>query len=182
MSDMLIASYLDRRMSEADREQFENHLAECEDCRRAVIEARSLMKQVRPTWRMNTVVGVLAAALIFVVVDLKVQHRNDLAAPASTRAVQPVGSAITPYGPIGEVARAGLRFVWSPLANAISYRLSLVDANSQPVWSTAAADTSIALPPSVSLRVGENYFWSVDALASDGATRSTGLHEFHVIR
>jgi hypothetical protein len=176
---MLIANYLDRRMSDADREQFENHLAECGECRRAVIEARSLINRVRPPWRVNAVVGVLAAALIIVAIDLKVQRRSDFS-PEPTRAAATTDAGITPYGPLGDVPRTSLRFVWSPLPSAISYKLVLVDANSQPLWSTAAADTSIALPSSVSLHAGENYFWGVDALASDGTTHTTGLHEFRI--
>jgi anti-sigma factor RsiW len=179
VSDMLIASYLDRRMSDADREQFENHLAECQVCRSAVIEARSLLHRLRPPWRVNAIVGVLAAALIVVAIDLKVQQRNDLSGEP-TRAAATTAATITPYGPIGDVRRTGLRFVWSSLPNAISYKVVLVDANSQPLWSSAAADTSIALPPSVSLLVGENYFWGADALASDGTTHTTGLHEFRI--
>ena len=164
MTDPLIASYLDRRISDVDRERFENHLAECPECRRALIDAESLLKRVRPAWRRNAVVALVAAAFVFVAVDLKVQRRNDLAA----------------YGPSGEVTRSGLRFVWSPLPGVISYKILLVDASSQPVWSAAAADTMIAPPATVTLHVGETYLWAVDALASDGTTHSTGFHEFRL--
>lgn len=179
MTDMLIASYLDRRMSDPDRALFENHLAECPECRRAVIEADSLIKRVRPPWRNNAIVGLVAAALVLVAVDLTVQHTGE---PTTTRAVHAADSGLTAYGPTGDVPRSGLRFVWSPLAGAISYKIAVVNATSQPVWSTTASDTSIALPANVSLRAGDTYLWVVDALASDGTTRSTGLHEFRVNR
>lgn len=182
MTDMLIASYLDRRMSDIERERFENHLAECPECRQAVIEAESLLKRVRPTWRVNKVVALIAAVLVLVAVDLKVQQRDDLSAPTTTRATSTADSGLIAYGPSGEVTRSGLRFVWSPLAGAISYKILLVDASSLPVWSAAATDTSISLPATVALRTGENYLWVVDALASDGTTHSTGLHEFRVNR
>ncbi len=181
MTDILIASYLDRRMSDVDRERFENHLADCPDCRQAVIEAESLLKRVRPTWRVNKVVALLAAVFVLVALNLKVQHRNDLSAP-TTREIRTTDAGLTVYGPIGEVTRNGLRFVWSPLAGAISYKILLVDANSRPVWSATAPDTSIALPATVPLRAGETYLWAVDALASDGTTHSTGLREFLVNR
>jgi predicted anti-sigma-YlaC factor YlaD len=181
MTDTLIASYLDRRMSDADRERFENHLANCPECRQAVIEAEGLLKRVRPPWRVNTIVAVIAAAFVLVAIDLKVQHKGDLYAP-TTRAVPTNDGGLTAYGPSGEVPLSGLRFVWSPLVGAISYRIMLVDANSRPVWSSTATDTSIALPATVALRTGENYLWAVDALASDGTTHSTGLREFRVNR
>ena len=179
MTDMLIASYLDRRMSDAERERFENHLAECPECRRAVIEADTLIKRVRPTWRGNAMIGLVAAALVLVAVDLTVQHTRK---PTPTRAVRSVDSGLTAYGPMGDVTRSGLRFVWSPLAGAISYKIAVVDATSQPVWSTTASDTTIALPASVSLHAGETYMWVVDGLAADGTTHSTGLHEFRLNR
>jgi predicted anti-sigma-YlaC factor YlaD len=182
MTDMLIASYLDRRLSDAERERFENHLAECPECRQAVIEAESLLKRVRPTWKVNKVVALIAAVLVLVAVDLKIQHSNDLSAPTTARAISTADAGLTAYGPSGEVTRSGLRFVWSPLAGAISYKILLVDARSRPVWSAAAADTSISLPATVVLRSGENYLWAVDALASDGTTHSTGLREFRVNR
>lgn len=182
MTDMLIASYLDRRMSDVDCEHFESHLAECPECRSALIEAESLLKRVRPTWSRNTIVALIAAAFVLVAVDLKVQHRNDLSAPMTTRGVTTTDGGLTGYGPSGEVTRAGLRFVWTPLAGAISYRILLVDASSRPVWSAAATDTSIALPATVALHAGETYLWAVDALASDGTTHSTGLREFRVTR
>jgi predicted anti-sigma-YlaC factor YlaD len=175
----MIASYLDRRMSDFDRERFENHLAECPDCRQAVIEAERLLKRVRPSWRANTIVGLIAAAFILVAVDLKVQHKSDLSAPRTVRAID---AGLTAYGPSGEVTRSGLRFVWSPLAGAISYKILLVDATSQPVWSATPTDTSMALPATVVLRPGETYLWAVDALAADGTTHSTGLREFRVNR
>lgn len=182
MTDMSIASYLDRRMSGVDRERFEDHLSECPECRQAVIEAESLLKRVRPRWRGNAIVALIAATIVLVAVDLKVQDRNDLSAPTPTRAVRTIDRGLTAYGPSGEVTRSGLHFVWSPLAGAISYKIFLVDASSQPVWSAPATDTSIALPATVALRAGETYLWAVDALASDGTMHSTGLREFRVNR
>jgi predicted anti-sigma-YlaC factor YlaD len=182
MTDMLIAGYLDRRMSDVDCERFESHLSECPECRQALIEAESLLKRVRPAWRGNTIVALIAAAFVLVAIDLKVQHKNDVSAPITTRAVTATDRGLTAYGPSGEVRRSGLRFVWTPLAGAISYRILLVDASSRPVWSAAATDTSIALPAKVLLSPGENYLWAVDALAADGTTHSTGLREFRVNR
>lgn len=181
-TDMLIASYLDRRMSDVERDRFETHLAECPECREALIEAEALLKRARPTWRVNKFVALIAAVLVLVFVDLRVQRNHDLSAPTTTRDTGTIDRRMIAYGPMGEVTRSDLRFLWKPLAGAISYKVILVDANSRPVWSTAASDTSIALPSTVVLRVGENYFWVADGLASNGTTQSTGLHEFRVSR
>jgi hypothetical protein len=182
MTDMLIASYLDRQMSDVERDRFEAHLAECPECRQALIEAEALLKRARPAWRVNKFVALIAAVLVLVAVDLRVQRNKDLSAPTITRDAATIDRGLIAYGPMGDVTRSELRFVWGPLAGAISYKVLLVDANSRPVWSTTASDTSIALPATVTLRAGENYFWAVDGLASDGTTHSTGLHEFRVNR
>jgi hypothetical protein len=71
-----------------------------------------------------------------------------------------------------------LRFVWASAPNAISYRLTLTDANGSTIWTNSGLDTVVALPDSVLLTVGARYFWVADALVSDGQSRSTELREF----
>jgi hypothetical protein len=101
------------------------------------------------------------------------------------RAVMRSDGAAVPvvaYGPIGTAARAGLRFVWSAVPGAESYRLTVSGEDARTVWSSSGTDTLAALPDSVTLRPNERYHWVADALLSDGSTRSTGLREFDVAR
>jgi anti-sigma factor RsiW len=179
MTDAMIASYLDRRLSASDRDRFENHLADCNECREALVESEKLLKRVRPRRGMKTLIALSVAAVALVAVRLEVIPTNRQIV-SGTRATTPVTGALGVYGPIGEVSSRGLRFVWSPIVGAISYRLVVTDASSRPVWSTTGADTVIALPAAVSLRPGERYFWIVDGLTSNGITHSTGVREFRV--
>ena len=179
MTDAMIASYLDRRLSASERERFESHLAECGECREAVVDSEKLLKRVRPRRGMKTLIALSVAAIVLVGVRLEVIPRNRRIVP-ETRATTPVTGALGVYGPIGEVSGRGLRFVWSPIVGAVSYRLVVTDASSRPVWSTTSPDTVVALPAKVGLRAGERYFWIVDALASNGITHSTGVREFRV--
>jgi hypothetical protein len=75
-----------------------------------------------------------------------------------------------------------LRFVWGAVPGVATYRLTVSGADGAPVWSGSLPDTALALPDSVTLLVDQRYFWVVDALLDDGATRSTGLHEFRPVR
>lgn len=179
MTDTQIASYLDHRLREDERERFESHLAECAECRTAVVESEKLLKRVRPRRGMKTLIALSVAAVVLVGVRLEVIPRNPQIVP-ETRATTPVTGALGVYGPIGEVSGRGLRFVWSPIVGAVSYRLVVTDASSRPVWSTTSPDTVVALPANVGLHTGESYFWIVDGLASNGITHSTGVREFRV--
>jgi anti-sigma factor RsiW len=181
MTDAMIARYLDRRMSDSERERFEGHLAECTECREAVVESEKLLKQVRPRPGMKTLIALSVAAVVLVAVRLEVIPRNPQFV-SGTRAMTPVSGALGVYGPIGEVSSRGLRFLWSPIVGGVSYRLVVTDASSHPVWSTTSADTTVALPANVDLRAGERYFWIVDGLASNGITHSTGVREFRVAK
>ena len=45
LRDLEMAAYLDRRLSEPDRERAEAHLAECAECRREFREVRGLLNR-----------------------------------------------------------------------------------------------------------------------------------------
>lgn len=180
MMDTQIASYLDRRLSDDERERFESHLAECAECRTAVVESEKLLQRVRPRRGMKTAMALAAAAVVLVAVRLEVIHPRNPPVVPSTRSTDTANGGLIVHGPIGEVSNRGLHFVWSPIAWALSYRLVVTDAGGRPVWSTTGPDTTIALPADVSLRAGERYFWIVDGLDSNGITHSTGVREFRV--
>jgi hypothetical protein len=133
---------------------------------------------VRPRRRMNVVIMLATAAVVLVVVRLDVAHREMPQRVDSIRGTDGLNGAVGVYGPTGEVSGRELRFVWRPIAGAVSYRLVLSDASSRPIWSATGPDTAVALPASIPIRSGESYFWIVDGLASNGITRSTGVREF----
>ncbi|MFN2638079.1 MAG: zf-HC2 domain-containing protein [Gemmatimonadaceae bacterium] len=181
MTDSMIASYLDRRLGEADRERFESHIAQCTECRAAVVESEKFLKRVRPRRGTNAIIALATAAVVLVAVRFDATSRHDSqSAAASSRTSEPVIGALSVYGPTGEASSRGLRFVWSPIAGAVSYRLVVSDGSARPIWSNTGPDTAVALPTKVTLRTGESYFWIVDGLSSNGITRSTGVHEFRV--
>jgi hypothetical protein len=71
-----------------------------------------------------------------------------------------------------------VRFTWASVPSALTYRLSVTNADGAPVWTLSGVDTSALMPDSVLAPGGRRYVWSVDALLSDGTERSSGLREF----
>lgn len=178
MNEFDIAAYLDRRVTVAERERIEGHLAGCDECRQEIAQSYRLIKRIGRPRRM-----LLTGSLLAVAAALVLMVRPTLLTPGVE--VTPggmrdagSGSGLVAYGPSGESPLASLRFVWSAAPGATTYRLTVSHSDGVPVWSGSAADTAVTLPDSVALRAGDTYFWVVDALLGDGSTRSTGLREF----
>lgn len=170
MRDLEMAAYLDRRLSEPDRERVEAHLAECAACRQEFREVSALMSRSARPRRLLVGAGILAAAA-----SLFLFLRPSVVDPLRGGGPPP---AIAVYGPTGDASLASLRFVWAAAPGAAGYRLTVSGGNGIPVWSGSVTDTVFVLPDSISLGVDQPYVWIVDALLADGSARSTGLHEF----
>jgi anti-sigma factor RsiW len=179
VTDTEIAAYLDRTLTPYERDRVEDHLAGCPDCRQQLLETKELLERVRRP-RKLLIGGALAAAAA--VVFLVARPNPDVIDHHTLMRSDGAAAPLVAYGPLGTTAGAGLQFVWSAAPGSESYRLSVNRMNGQAVWSSSGTDTVARLPGSVVLRPNERYYWVVDALLSDGTTRSTGLREFGVAR
>jgi anti-sigma factor RsiW len=179
LTDIDVAAYIDKKLLPDQRERIEDHLSNCPDCRKQVLETRELLEQMRRPKKL-LVGGALAAAVAVVLLIVR-PAPPDENEPPRLRTIS-AEAPLAAYGPIGSAPRTGLRFVWSAAPGAESYRLTVNRADGNPVWSLSGPDTVMALPDSVVLRSNERYFWVADALLRDGTTRSTGLREFGVVR
>jgi hypothetical protein len=178
MTDLELAAYLDRRLSAAERERTEAHLAGCASCREELAQSYQLRQRLRRPGRLAVGALVAVAAAIFLVIRTGMVLGP---APADEPVVRSDDApAIVAYAPVGETSSSSLRFVWGAQARATSYRLTVSRADGTTIWSRSSVDTAVSLPDSVSLRTGERYLWVADALLDDGGTRSTGLHQFRV--
>jgi len=176
-----VAAFLDRRMTAAERLEAEEHLAGCGECRAEVTAVRRLIRGQPLARRIPVVPAGLAAAaaiafLVFTIArpgrelpDSRVRAVPD-ESPARMAAVVPAdGDTVPPGSPV---------LVWSSITGEPTYRFTLTDASGQPLWTSATTDTSITLPPQVTLRPRQTYFWYVDALRADGRAASTGVRRF----
>ena len=177
MTDAEIAAYLDKKLVGPDRDRVEDHLAECADCRRQMLDTKELLEKIaRP--KKTLVGGAIAAAAVvaFLIVrpelgplNRRSEVRGDVS-PGSLRV----------YAPLGVVSATPFRFVWSRSEHAVSYRLTVSRGDGQPIFALSTMDTIVALPDSVALRPHEQYVWVVDALLRDGFTQSTGMRDFEI--
>ena len=180
MRDVELAAYLDRRLSGADRERAEAHLADCVECREELTQSYLLLRRVRRPRRLA--IGGLAAATAATLLLVLRPGIMPWGSPADDSPLRADGdgAAIVAYGPIGETPASPVHFVWGAQLKTTTYRLTVTRTDGTTVWSRSTADTSMVLPDSIALRAGERYYWVADALLDDGATRSTGLREFRV--
>ena len=175
-----IAAYLSDGLTPLDRTRVEAHLAECRTCRQEVVSARRLLqsRSVRSRWSM--MVPAAAAAVL----ALAILGRGFLSRPVDRDIVRGAGTAsevesapsIQVFSPADGSTLAGraILFAWAGQPGRPLYRLTLTDGSGHALWIRDTADTTIALPASVSLPPTHRYFWYVDALDSDGQSLTTG--------
>ena len=178
MDELLIAGYLDRGLSSADRDRVADHLTECAECRHNVAEAHLLIGRVRRPRRVFLLSGVMiaaAASALFVVLP-----HADSGPSILRRGVQSESDSLIVISPaVGKTSRP-VRFVWSSVNGASSYRLTLSEPDGATVWSYNGSDTVAVLPDSVGTTERSRYVWIADAILEDGTRRSTGLRELEI--
>jgi anti-sigma factor RsiW len=175
-----IAAFLDGRLHGAERALVAEHLSECADCRRELIDTRRAIRALT----MRRVIGVtaglaLAASLALVLLPPNWRGRPGASDAARLRGPEQAG-ALVAHGPLGDVADIRPHLTWSPAAAGAVYRVTVTAASGAPVWRASTADTIAVPPDTVSFAPGVTYRWWVDAVLADGATRSTGVREFRV--
>jgi hypothetical protein len=180
MTELEIASYIDRGLSDRDRDRVEDHLVEYAECRDGLMQAQVLVDKTGRPQRFLIGAGVLAAAaaLLFVV-------RMPTSPETEPRQRSPVidQPGIIARGPMGGVAASGKPvFAWSQVADAVSYHLTVSSMAGDSVWAYSGNDTLVVLPASVQLTPGVAYLWVTDAILANGSTRSTGLKQFELVR
>jgi hypothetical protein len=155
-----LAGYIDHTVPSADRTSIETHLAECDICRRELVEVgrvtRSLPRRQLLRWAPLGV-GVAAVVLLYML-----SSRGDGSLPGVHRGSQDVSSqAPVPIAPLGDVVRADtLR--WSPSLRTDRYRARLIDGEGRALFLAEVADTLVVVPDSVVLRRDVPYYWKVE--------------------
>ena len=175
-----IAAYLDRASGDA-RADIESHLALCAECRAELVEASRLVATL-PRRRIALahvwIPGAAAAAVLMMLVwprairepDARIAHRE---APV-TATIAP--RALTPVGAIDSATA----LVWSSVPRRDRYRVRVFDARGTVIWERETTDTTANVPATAPLRVGEAYFWKVEAQTGFGRSAATELVEFSV--
>ncbi|MFQ5569895.1 MAG: anti-sigma factor family protein [Rhodothermales bacterium] len=208
LEDYTIARYLDGSIEAAEQEQLEAHLADCSACCEAVASAYRMVQAVEQTEaplpdaaavrraerlistpRRVSVLPALfempariaVAAVVVVAIGLVAYFSLVPSEPSRfrTESVAGVFEARAPEdGAIVDGTR--LSFSWSPLQNAVGYRLKLYADEGVVLWQSEAEETSLVLPATVRLKPGTHYLWRVEGVLADGTTQGTELRAFRV--
>ncbi|HYL55483.1 MAG TPA: zf-HC2 domain-containing protein [Gemmatimonadales bacterium] len=173
-----VAAYLDRALSPSDRSRIEEHLVDCDACRAEVIEVARLLRTQPSRRGWYVPIGVAAAAAAAVLLLVWPRPVEEPALPPNYR--EPVvtttaaPSAIAPRGAIV----AASRFVWTAVAHADRYRLTVFDETGSVLWEAQTSDTAAALPESIRLKRGASYFWKIEAQTGWNRWVGSDLVEF----
>jgi putative zinc finger protein len=184
--ELLMADFVDGRLTPQMREPVVAHLLTCGRCR-ALVKASSdfattaagSVPQKRPVWQRWALPAGLAAAAMLTLLLLPRRPDGDsaiLREPPLTNTIAPV-----PLEPHGNVTRVE-RLVWSSVPNAQRYRVRLYDDQSNVVWQTQTTDTTAALAVTVHLSPAATYFWRVEAETEWRRWATSDLTEFRVAR
>lgn len=191
----LIDGYLLNRLSEGDKEAFEEHYFNCASCfeklqERDVIirtiknnpalleekeEVRSsvlagLRREVASFLTVRQLAFAGVTALLVMLIVFAVLPRSQAPAPnfflTDEETVR--GSSITLISPVIDMSQVPASFEWKKLGENIDYQISIF--NGQLLWKATTKENRISLPDEVKAKMlpGEKYSWQVKAFGPDG--------------
>jgi hypothetical protein len=192
----LIDGYLLNRLSEQDKEAFEEHYFNCSSCFeqlqekdiiiRTIKNNPDLLEEKEParasvianlrrevasffTPKQLALAGVVAA--LFVVIIFSVVPQPQAPAPVffltDEEAIR--GSSITLISPVIDMNQIPASFEWKKLGEDIEYQVAIY--NSELLWKANTKENRITLPDEIKAKMipGEKYSWQVKAFGSDGS-------------
>ncbi|MCX8160653.1 MAG: zf-HC2 domain-containing protein [Candidatus Saccharicenans sp.] len=191
----LIDGYLLNKLSEGDREAFEEHYFNCSSCFEQLQERDVIIRTIKnnPSLleekeevRSSVLAGIrrevasfltvrqLAfagiTALLVMIIVFAVLPRGQAPAPnfflTDEETVR--GSSITLISPVIDMSQIPSSFEWKKLGDNIEYQISIF--NGQVLWKATTKDNRITLPDEVKAKMlpGEKYSWQVKAFGPDG--------------
>jgi len=175
-----VAAYLDGALAPSERTGVEAHLADCDACRREVVEVASLVRARPSPRRWYLPVGAVAAAALLLLILRPWQdgvRPPDYREPVITTTVAPVG--VVPSGAITTAER----LIWTSVPHADRYQVDVFDSTGRVLWETQTSDTATAFPDSIRrlrLQPGAPYHWKVRAQTSWNRWVSSDLVEFSI--
>lgn len=180
-----IAAFLDGRLVGEDLARVEARLADNPAARQELVEAsRILVSAPQPSGQQRNhwipLAGLAAvAALAFVAIRPRDDQRHSFPSSAERQGVVEERESISLIVPgNGQQLGAESRlFAWHAIEGA-SYRLIVSDAAGRTILRRNTADTVFAFPDALSDNIRGTYYWSVDALAPNGSSVTSGVREF----
>ncbi|MGB9907316.1 MAG: anti-sigma factor family protein [Candidatus Saccharicenans sp.] len=192
----LIDGYLLNKLSEGDREAFEEHYFNCSSCfeqlqERDVIirtiknnpalleekeEARSsvlagLRRELTSFLTVRQLAFAGVTALLVLIIIFAVVPRHQVPAPnfflTDEETVR--GSSITLISPVIDMNQVPSSFEWKKLGDNVEYQISI--SNGELLWKATTKENQITLPDELKAKMvpGRKYSWQVKAFGPDGS-------------
>lgn len=174
----VLAAFVDGTLPLAERAAIESHLADCDDCRADVIAA---VRYARPrvTVRRWFLPAAAAAAVLLVTAIGRERAHPVTREPVMREPVITTTEAPVALAPRGVVSRP-VRLIWTPVAFADWYRVTLFDDAGRAIYETQTRDTSTVVPDSIRLELRQPYFWKMEAQTEWNRWVASELIEFSV--
>ena len=183
-----VAALAEGSLDAGTRARALRHLAGCALCRRAVASVAAALAdepitheieiaEGRYGWRgklLRITVPLAAAAVLLLLLRSPAAENGG----GHRGAAEPGSQAPVPVSPVGPVA-AVHELVWTRVADADAYRVTLFDAEGRVAYEARATDTTTALPDSI-LVTGRPYLWKVEARTGFDRWATSGLVEFSI--
>jgi hypothetical protein len=163
----------ERSGSEAVRLEVLDHVMACDACRRELDLIRASLSAAgiprRRTWFRSPSIGIMAiAASLLIVAGVRLlSTSSDVETGLRLRG----GSAMSTY-PVRWLPTGAAGLAWQPAADAVAYRLEVVDEAGAALVDSTVRDTSFVLADSLA-KTKPGLSWTVTATLGDGSTVSS---------
>lgn len=175
-----LAAWVDGLLDPEARAGAVSHLVGCSRCRQAAVSLSMALRsdgvatavreledsgQRAPGRVRRYRVGAVAAAIAAVLAGIVFLRPTDLQIEETQPHREAVPGAIgspQPIAPVGELETVEA-FTWSPVSGADRYRVTLFDSEGTAIWEAETEGTRLALPATVQLEPGAQFFWKVVA-------------------
>jgi hypothetical protein len=183
LSPEQIAAFIDGRVSGDERAMIEAYLADNPAARAEVVEAARIvaaMPGLRASKMRFAPAAAIAAAAVFAIVLFRPGSSETGSAPrpAERRGVAEHSRAIEMVSPLeGGALNSHGAFTWHSVDGG-SYTIFILDESGKTIFQGNTTDTVQPMPAAVLKNGAGRYYWSVDALMSDGSSVTSGAREF----
>jgi hypothetical protein len=187
LTDEQVAGYVDRILTDSERDKIEHHMAVCDECRievRAAVQLVRFNERKKMWYRGSWVLAAAAALVALVITDPFSAGESEVSTFRASNDPLDVGDrVIAVVFPEQGAALTGdsLRFIWHPAEPEVRYRFTLSNMLGEEIWSVDTADTALAIPGDITLEPAVTYVWYVDGLLLDGSSITTGTRRFELI-
>ena len=183
-------------LTSSEREELIDHVLDCAECAeiyRSLLELERGAREIDPGVPVSGLTlepggmrpvlvwggGLVAAAVAAAVLIWAIPSFRAASAPPgealrqASEVERPV--LVSPLGAVG----APDALVWRALTGAVSYRLEMLDALGEPIWSTTTEQTSVPWPAEVPAPRGV-FYWRIVVELERGGSVVSELESFDV--